>query len=192
MIGQSAWRSGDESYAFWKRLRECAHYHKYRRLRNLHSEDDDVCKWKNEGTKCNDWPSDKDRCPSSSSMKNWYATVRIPLPVSRGNEGVFLMPGPAQAEMATGASAGGHNHKKVSSSNAGRPRPLCTDRAAVIVQRRCRTVDTRMRRMIHLAFARYLPFSVGSRIAGGHSHVNEHFNRHFPGVSRPWWNWIAA
>lgn len=38
----------------------------------------------------------------------------------------------------------------------------------------------------------YLPFSVASDVTGGQSHVNEHFNRHFPGVSRSWWNWIAA
>jgi len=31
--------------------------------------------------------------------------------------------------------------------------------------------------------SRYLPFSVASDVAGGQSH--EHFNRHFPDVSRP-------
>lgn len=38
---------------------------------------------------------------------------------------------------------------------------------------------------------RYLPFFVGSRVADEQNHVNEHFNRHFPVVSRSWWNWIA-
>lgn len=119
MISQSIRQSENESYASWKQRWNCAHYRKYR-CQEIALGRQHVRKWK---TKNEVWPRDEDCCSKH------YTTIQIPFPVSqvvsllcRGLHKQKWRPARLLAAITT---------KKVPSSDAGRPRPLRTDHAAV-------------------------------------------------------------